>query len=56
LPQRPGGIFRARALYDRKTPITAADLIDYRVAPFYDAHEQIKFQLLHLSSNRERVT
>jgi hypothetical protein len=26
-------------LYDRKTPITAADLINDRVAPFYDAHE-----------------
>src|SRR4249919_3410206 len=26
-------------LYDRKTPITAADLVNDRVAPFYDAHE-----------------
>ena len=26
-------------LYDRKTPITAADLINDRVVPFYDAHE-----------------
>ena len=26
-------------LYDRKTPITAADLINDRVVPFYSAHE-----------------
>ena len=26
-------------LDDRKTPITAADLVNDRVAPFYDAHE-----------------
>ena len=26
-------------LYDRKTPITAADLVSDRVVPFYDAHE-----------------
>ena len=26
-------------LYDRKTPITAADLTNDRVVPFYDAHE-----------------
>jgi transposase InsO family protein len=26
-------------LYDRKTPITAADLLNERVVPFYDAHE-----------------
>ena len=26
-------------LYDRKTPITAADLVNDRVVPFYDAHE-----------------
>ena len=26
-------------LYDRKTPLTAADLLNDRVAPFYDAHE-----------------
>jgi Homeodomain-like domain len=26
-------------LYDRKTPITAADLLNDRVAPFYDARE-----------------
>jgi transposase InsO family protein len=26
-------------LYDRKTPIPAADLINDRVIPFYDAHE-----------------
>jgi hypothetical protein len=25
--------------YDRKTPITAADLLNDRVVPFYDAHE-----------------
>lgn len=26
-------------LYDRKTPITAADLLNDRVVPFFDAHE-----------------
>ena len=26
-------------LYDRKTPITAADLVNDRVVPFYDARE-----------------
>ena len=26
-------------LYDRKTPITAADLLNDRVVPFYDEHE-----------------
>ena len=26
-------------LYDRKTPITAADLLNDRVVPFYDARE-----------------
>ena len=26
-------------LYDRKTPITAADLLNHRVVPFYDQHE-----------------
>lgn len=26
-------------LYDRKTPITAADLLNDRVLPFFDAHE-----------------
>jgi transposase InsO family protein len=26
-------------LYDRKTPLTAADLLNDRVLPFYDAHE-----------------
>ena len=26
-------------LYDRKTPITAVDLVNDRVVPFYDAHE-----------------
>src|SRR4051812_13180221 len=26
-------------LYDRKTPLTAADLLNDRVVPFYDAHE-----------------
>jgi hypothetical protein len=26
-------------LYDRKTPITAADLLNDRVLPFYDEHE-----------------
>jgi transposase InsO family protein len=28
-----------RILYDRKTPITAADLLNDRVLPFFDAHE-----------------
>ena len=26
-------------LYDRKTPITAADLLNDRVVPFYDEHD-----------------
>src|SRR6266567_310456 len=26
-------------LYDRKTPLTAADLLNDRVVPFYDQHE-----------------
>jgi hypothetical protein len=26
-------------LYDRKTPITAADLLNDRVLPFFDNHE-----------------
>ena len=26
-------------LYDRKTPITAADLLNDRVLPFYDEHD-----------------
>ena len=26
-------------LYDRKTPLTAADLLNDRVVPFYDHHE-----------------
>jgi hypothetical protein len=26
-------------LYDRKTPITAADLLNDRVLPFFDVHE-----------------
>ncbi len=26
-------------LYDRKTPITAADLLNDRVVPFFDAHD-----------------
>ena len=26
-------------LYDRKTPITAADLLNDRVIPFFDSHE-----------------
>ena len=30
-------------LYDRKTPITAADLLNDRVVPFYDEHE-VKLQ------------
>ena len=31
-------------LYDRKTPITAADLLNDRVLPFFDEHEY--FQLM----------
>lgn len=30
---------RLRKLYDRKTPITAADLLDDRVIPFFDSHD-----------------
>jgi hypothetical protein len=30
---------RIAKLYDRKTPITAADLVNDRVVPFYDARE-----------------
>jgi hypothetical protein len=26
-------------LYDRKTPLTAADLLDDRVIPFYEEHD-----------------
>ena len=26
-------------LYDRKTPVTAADLLNDRVVPFYEAHD-----------------
>src|SRR4051812_14183544 len=32
-------------LYDRKTPITVADLLNDRVVPFYDEHE-VKLQRL----------
>jgi hypothetical protein len=30
---------RAAKLYDRKTPLSAADLLNDRVVPFYDQHE-----------------
>ena len=33
-----GGVALAK-LYDRKTPLTAADLLNDRVVPFFDAHE-----------------
>ena len=36
-------------LYDRKTPITAADLLNDRVLPFYDAHD---IPLLRLLTDR----
>ena len=36
-------------LYDRKTPITAADLLNDRVVPFYDAHE---IKLLRVLTDR----
>jgi hypothetical protein len=36
-------------LYDRKTPITAADLLNDRVIPFFDSHE---VKLLHVLTDR----
>ena len=32
-----------RKLYDRKTPITAADLLNNRVLPFFEEHD-VKLQ------------
>jgi len=31
-------------LYDRKTPITAADLLNDRVIPFFDSHDVKKLK------------
>jgi transposase InsO family protein len=36
-------------LYDRKTPITAADLLNDRVLPFFDSHE---IKLLRMLTDR----
>jgi hypothetical protein len=36
-------------LYDRKTPITAADLLNDRVLPFFDSHE---IKLLRMLTER----
>jgi hypothetical protein len=36
-------------LYDRKTPITAADLLNDRVIPFFDSHE---VRLLRMLTDR----
>jgi transposase InsO family protein len=33
-------------LYDRKTPLTAADLLNDRVVPFYDEHEVVLLRVL----------
>jgi transposase InsO family protein len=33
-------------LYDRKTPLTAADLLNDRVVPFYDEHEVALLRVL----------
>jgi transposase InsO family protein len=33
-------------LYDRKTPLTAADLLNDRVVPFYDEHEVVLLRML----------
>jgi hypothetical protein len=39
-PHRQRGVDRHRLpLYDRKTPITAAELLNDRVIPFFDEHE-----------------
>src|ERR1700716_658014 len=38
-----------RKLYDRKTPITAADLLNDRVIPFFDSHE---VRLLRMLTDR----
>src|SRR4029077_13672870 len=35
----PGATHWAAASYDCKTPITAADLLNDRVVPFFDAHD-----------------
>ena len=40
-------------LYDRKTPITAADLLNDRVIPFFDSHE-VKLMRM-LTGPRQRV-
>ena len=39
-------------LYDRKTPITAADLLNDRVLPFFDSHEVKLLRILTDSTSR----
>ena len=39
-------------LYDRKTPITAAEILNDRVVPFYDEHG---IRLSHVDRSRHRV-
>ena len=41
--------FACAKLYDRKTPITAADLLNDRVIPFFDSHE---VRLLRMLTDR----
>ncbi len=43
-------------LYDRKTPITAADLINDRVVPFYDAHEVKLCRVLTIAARNIAAT
>src|SRR5262245_50128366 len=45
------GVVACAKLYDRKTPITAADLLNDRVLPFFDGHE---VKLLRLLTDRGR--
>jgi hypothetical protein len=42
-------------LYDRKTPITAADLLNDRVVPFFDEHEVKLSRVLTTAVQRCRV-
>jgi hypothetical protein len=37
---------RSPKLYERKTPLTAADLLNDRVVPFYDQHEVRRCRVL----------
>jgi DNA-binding GntR family transcriptional regulator len=39
-------------LYDRKTPLTAADLLNDRVIPFYDEHEVVLQRVLTDQADR----